>query len=124
MVSRNHYPDPIDPSNIPVGQAHHTVFPEAFFVGPKLNYKVQFPASRLPMDDPNWSGFAFNSGTRDSLFVHGFMRYGDIFGAKYILGYCAIFDVIRNRFVRIGGPTLNYLRKEEGRGGDLGPDFF
>ncbi len=107
------WPTPIDPNAPVVGLAHHTTFPVGMAVGAQLNYTVKENMIRKPLEDPHWSGFAKSSGNRDHLFVYGFIRYRDIFGSRYIMGYCSIFDVIRNRFVPMGDTKYNYFRKEE-----------
>ncbi len=109
---RNGFPNPISPENPQIGMAHHTTFPVGFAVGPKLNYRVRENMIRKPMEDPLWDNFANNNGARDHLYIHGFIRYADIFGARYLMGYCAIFDPISNRFVLMGGAQHNYFRQE------------
>lgn len=57
-----------------------------------------------------------NSGVftpMDHLFALGYLRYGDIFGRRYIVGYCAVFDFVGQRFVLRGDERYNYHREEK-----------
>jgi hypothetical protein len=47
------------------------------------------------------------NGSR-SLFLYGFMRYGDIFGKQYRHGFCGRYDGSRNDFVIHGDHRYNY----------------
>ena len=51
--------------------------------------------------------------SKQSVWITGFVRYDDIFGAHYITGFTQVFDTVSNRFVRRGGQHYNYTRKEE-----------
>jgi len=122
VVSRkDELPQAIDPAAPTIGQMHHTIFPVGVIVGPRLNYTVKENMARKPLADHLWYGFSEHSNARDHLFIHGFMRYGDIFGGTYLMGYCAIFDLIGNRFVRMGGAQHNYIHKEDVEAGPPKP---
>jgi hypothetical protein len=41
------------------------------------------------------------------------VRYEDIFGERYITGFCHLFDGLHNRFVRSGDKRYNYFRKDD-----------
>jgi hypothetical protein len=46
----------------------------------------------------------------------GYIRYADIFGARYINGFCSVYDPIGGRFVRRGNnQNYNYSRKEDAK---------
>ncbi len=113
VVPRGEFPQPIDPDNPQLGETRRTVFPIGVAIGPQLHYSLEENMIPKPMTDPLWYGFADNSKTRANLFVYGFLRYGDIFGGHYLMGYCAIFVITANRFIPIGGPEYNYFRKEQ-----------
>jgi hypothetical protein len=48
-----------------------------------------------------------------ALFFYGYVRYEDIFGERYITGFCHLFDGLHNRFVRSGNKRFNYFRKDD-----------
>jgi hypothetical protein len=50
---------------------------------------------------------------RLSVWVTGFARYRDIFGAYYITGFTQVFDPVGQRFVRRGNNRYNYGRQEK-----------
>jgi hypothetical protein len=47
-----------------------------------------------------------------TLFFLGWIRYADIFGNRYITGFCSQLDPLANRFVLIGDEKYNYVRQE------------
>jgi hypothetical protein len=47
------------------------------------------------------------------VFFYGYMRYEDIFGNRYLNGFCMILERERNIFIRIGGMEYNYMSKED-----------
>jgi hypothetical protein len=47
-------------------------------------------------------------------FFLGTVRYGDIFGNMYTMGFCFMFDDIGNRFIEAGGPDHSYCYKRRG----------
>jgi hypothetical protein len=55
-------------------------------------------------------------------FFRGFVRYGDIFGNEFVLGFCFLFDIHNNRWVLRGNENHNYCRKEKGR--PKSPDWY
>jgi hypothetical protein len=56
--------------------------------------------------EPNaWQEYGF--------FTVGFLRYGDIFGNVYVLGYCGLYDPLGERFVLYGGDKLNFTLQEK-----------
>lgn len=50
---------------------------------------------------------------KKTVWIVGFVRYEDIFGERYISGFCHALDLASERFVRRGGATYNYSRKEK-----------
>ena len=52
------------------------------------------------------------AGTHNAL-LQGYIRYEDIFGRRYLCGFCAMLIRTENIFVRIGGGGNNYMKKEE-----------
>lgn len=48
----------------------------------------------------------------DRFFCLGHVRYKDIFGGEYILGYCGRFDPVSGKFIPEGGDGYNYTRTE------------
>jgi hypothetical protein len=45
-------------------------------------------------------------------FFMGFVRYADIFGNRFVLGFCFMFDNTGNRWILAGGDDYNYRRKD------------
>jgi len=58
-----------------------------------------------------------NSMTRGKLgidtnqFILGYVRYRDIFGAQYVVGFCGIYDIVGRRFVLRGDENYNYAKR-------------
>jgi hypothetical protein len=46
------------------------------------------------------------------VFFVGWVRYSDVFGNRYLLGFCRIFDPVGQHFVRTGDERYNYSRQE------------
>jgi hypothetical protein len=114
IVAPRHFPVPINPDDPPAfGAARHSKFPTGVAIGPQLHYEVRENMLPKPMEEDAWYEAAENNGRRHGIFIHGFMKYADIFGGKYVMGYCAFFDLVGNRFVLLGGPEHNYFRKED-----------
>jgi len=51
-----------------------------------------------------------DSLTTDRFFCLGYLRYEDVLGGRYVLGFCAYFEW--DRFILEGGPEFNYFRTE------------
>ncbi len=49
---------------------------------------------------------------RNRLFWMGFVRYRDLFGNRYVSGFCNMFFFEENRYVLAGGDEFNYRRAE------------
>jgi hypothetical protein len=47
-----------------------------------------------------------------TLFCLGHLRYEDIFGNRYILGFCGVLDPLQDNFVLRGDERYNYSRRE------------
>jgi hypothetical protein len=52
----------------------------------------------------------FSDGDR-RLFLVGRLKYRDIFNGNFEMGFCAVFDHHRSRFMMEGGDAYNYCRK-------------
>lgn len=101
------FPDPIDPDNPPATDVER--FPAGVIVEPNDHHEPPVRDLRLYDDDAKWQSFAA-PGKRSQLFMLGYFRYGDIFGAVHVLGFCAQYDIVLQRFVLVGGDALNYAR--------------
>jgi len=51
-------------------------------------------------------------GEGNDLFFCGYVRYMDFFNKRYILGFCAMYDLHSGRFVLMGDDRYNYDREE------------
>lgn len=99
------------PDTIILGKpaAFRTVFPSGFIVSAGGTYIFRENTLRMPLDfGDEWYSFAENTGIRSDMYLIGYIKYEDVFGAVHIRGYCAIFDIFNNRFVLIGGERQNY----------------
>jgi hypothetical protein len=56
------------------------------------------------------------ANNRRNLFLLGYVKYMDIFGSRYITGFCAFFHANSNTFRRAGDDLYNYIRKEKDTG--------
>jgi hypothetical protein len=52
------------------------------------------------------------NGTDTNLFLIGYIRYADVFGKRYITGFCAMHDPVTWTFVLRGDEQYNYTRQE------------
>lgn len=95
-------PPPIDPS-VTRGRA----MPEGV-IAPPSGAKSP-PFSERPINVTESSRLLRQ---RQNLFFIGYVRYRDIFGSRYITGFCAVHDRLANRFVLMGDGRYNYTRKE------------
>jgi hypothetical protein len=43
----------------------------------------------------------------------GFVRYRDIFGSQFVMGFCFVFDTTENRWVLMGGKGHNYCKRDD-----------
>lgn len=50
---------------------------------------------------------------RASIWICGFVRYDDLLGGHYIMGFAQVYDPIGMRFIARGGHRYNYARKEK-----------
>jgi hypothetical protein len=48
-----------------------------------------------------------------NLFFYGFVRYADLFGNVFRVGYCFVFDVFSERWLLMGSDDYNYRKKEQ-----------
>lgn len=52
-------------------------------------------------------------GIDTDAFLIGYVRYADVFGIRYITGFCAMYDIVSGNFVLRGDDRYNYSRKEK-----------
>jgi hypothetical protein len=71
-----------------------------------------FEISKNSMEVYDDRVFQPQSFKRFGFWTVGFVRYADIFGNVFVLGYCGKFDPLANRFVLFGGDGLNFTRQE------------
>jgi hypothetical protein len=95
--------DPIDPRMIggrelPVGTVSATDHPYSESTRMRLNF---FDEEKDIVE------------RKRSIWLVGFIRYDDIFAAKYITGFTKIFDLLEGNFVARGGEQYNYARAEK-----------
>jgi hypothetical protein len=64
----------------------------------------------LTFDDETKVAFAEG---KKSLWVVGFVRYEDIFSQSHINGFCMVYDMVGEKFVRRGDEWYNYARIEQ-----------
>jgi hypothetical protein len=110
------FPPEVDRSTNVIGVAHalRTAFPLGYIIAEGDAHDFTENTTAMPINfGPQWYEFAENSGKRSNLFLIGYLRYEDVFGTKYMRGYCAFFDIYSNRFVHMGGERYNYERIEE-----------
>jgi len=101
MNGLNVMPAPIDPDKTPgTKQAHGTVTANGDPHGITKHTYFAFGQIRLKPD----------ALTVDSFFFHGYVRYKDVIGNKYTLGYCAKFDPLSDKFLPVGDSRYNYTR--------------
>jgi len=55
---------------------------------------------------------AFPDITKRAYFM-GFVRYRDIFGEHYVMGFCFVLDLKENRWVLMGGKEHNYCKEDQ-----------
>jgi hypothetical protein len=106
---RDGFPPTIGPDTPRMGV--RSVFPVGVVVAAGDKYELSINTFLEAMG-PDWDSFADNSGNRSDLFLIGYVRYGDVFGIKYLKGFCALFDIYSDRFVLMGGEKYNYERVE------------
>jgi hypothetical protein len=99
-------PDPIDPTRrrgrtLPYGIVVSSGKPYPFSANAMVVIDVQDLAVR-----PSFHGEG------NDLYFCGYVRYTDIFNKRYILGFCAMYDVVSGRFVLMGDDRYNYNREE------------
>jgi hypothetical protein len=101
----------VSPGTIPANKGKHSNFPPGIPVKSGGDSELWENTTFAPFD-ADWDGFSKRNGVRSNLFFHGFVRYRDIFGSVYIMGFCAVFDILGQRFVLQGDSPHNYIRKE------------
>jgi hypothetical protein len=85
--------------------------PYGVFAPPNGGQSHDFPA--IPMQAAfTQTGPPGQPFTTHSPFFLGFVRYSDIFGNRFILGFCFMFEGKSNAWIRIHGDEYNYCRKE------------
>jgi len=104
------FPEPLDTSGALIGVNR---FPPGVVVAANADHMFWENTIRMPLIyGKDWYGFAENTGDRDNLFLIGYIRYRDVFGTRYLRGYCAIFNVTGGDFVLIGNDRYNYEETE------------
>jgi hypothetical protein len=98
-------PQPIDASNDDA-----SVMPPWGVVAPPNDASHEFRHNLLPalftgMQD------ALLDPNKSVLFFMGYVKYVDIFGGRYTVGFCFIFDATFDRWVLAGGAGYNYCNK-------------
>jgi hypothetical protein len=99
-------PNPIDPTK----QRGRTL-PYGVVVSSDRPYQL----SANPLDVIDVQNLAVRPwfhGEGNDLYFRGYVRYMDIFNKRYILGFCAMYDVVSGRFVLMGDDRYNYNREE------------
>ena len=96
-----------------VAGVQRTTFPIGFIIAAEKDYVFTENTTAMPLNfGDQWHAFA-DAGERGNMFLLGYIRYEDVFGTRYIKGYCALFDRIGGeRFVLMGGERYNYERTE------------
>jgi hypothetical protein len=113
LIDEGQFPDPLlreraVKRTLPPGCVSSTTKPWTFSVN--LMERIRFDEWNLEED--------FLS---KRLYFLGYVRYLDIFGNRYITGFCAIFDPIRGRFILRGDERYNYAYMEQ-KAPDNSPD--
>ena len=49
----------------------------------------------------------------NAAWFRGLVRYGDIFGNQFVMGFCFVFDINRDRWVLRGNKTHNYCKRDD-----------
>lgn len=96
-------PTPIDPASQNGGR-----FPSGCIVGIGGAAPYIEAVNLMAVTDP--SALADPSAR---IFFIGYVRYGDLLGGVYLNGFCLVYDVIGQSFVRIGDDRYNYIRTEK-----------
>jgi TIR domain len=99
-------PDPIDPTK----QRGRTL-PYGVVVSSDRPYQL----SENPLaviDVQNLAVRPWFHGEGNDLYFCGYVRYMDFFNKRYILGFCAMYDLHSGRFVLMGDDRYNYDREE------------
>jgi len=96
-------PAPIDPTtqrgrDLPVGALSAPEVPFTI----ETNPIAEFPGAVLNA----------NFWNTQRLYCIVYIRFRDIFGKRYITGFCGLFDPLQNRFILWGGDGYNYTRRE------------
>jgi hypothetical protein len=89
--------------------------------GPQMPYGVFIPpdGETEPFNNNIFAAMLGLAGAPDAFrrvvpFFLGTVRYSDIFGNLYVMGFCFMFDDVGNRFIEAGGPEYSYCRKVRG----------
>jgi hypothetical protein len=105
---------PIDaglPSVLDPGKKHGNPLPYGVIAPPNLQTQEFKTITNIDFFAGS-SGSVFADRTQNAFF-RGLVRYKDIFGKYYVLGFCFLLDIKENRWVLMGGAEHNYCRKDE-----------
>jgi hypothetical protein len=89
-----------------------TWYPPGVFVGAD---KDSAPSTRYFERNLLKEDIAAVAKQRADLFLMGRLRYDDIFGNRYLMGFCAVFDKDSGGFLLKGGEHYNYTEKRKPR---------
>ena len=101
---------PFMPPAIADDLAADRIFPVGVITSPDEPYSE--PENLMSREAYGLNGLADDPRTTFFFFM-GRVRYEDIFRqSTYVTGFCFVFDTLGQKFVRRGGHTLNYTKKE------------
>jgi hypothetical protein len=101
-------PNPLNPGNIEARELPPGVF--VMSNGDSREFQCLFNAQVLGEGNGRPQ---FADPMRRGVYFMGFVRYTDIFGNRYISGFCFIFHGAENRFALAGGRAYNYRHRED-----------
>jgi hypothetical protein len=101
-VGLNDWPEPIVPTNNP------RTLPPGTVAAPG-GIPHQFSINLAQRIGPKTTG---KNGIDTNLFLIGYIRYGDVFGKRYVTGFCAMHDPVSWNYVLRGDDRYNYTRQE------------
>lgn len=106
VLDAGHFPAPIDPEKergreLPTGCI--------------TSQGAPYTEGDTAMKTYDWKLHQAEAAHKHSIYFIGYVRYSDmIFGARYINGFCFVYDHIGGRFVRRGdNQKYNYMRQEK-----------
>ena len=79
-----------------------------FLSDPTNNLRILFGFSMIFFDKDEFMTFSEGDCR---LFLIGRLKYRDIFGGTFEMGFCTVFDHHRSRFTMEGDDEYNYSRK-------------